>query len=166
MSILDAFAYSVLCQALQALRAKIAGSTTYPDIGVDIDICVQGSFSYATGRETRRSVIATGAVMQAVLSDAAASSEPLLIHICPGTFVYLSEALRIDSRSFVGIECATVAAGANSDLFSPTEHAQGDGRVCVLSAERLFSGPLVRITSSEAIVTFNSLMFKARFFLA
>ena len=129
--------------------------------------CAAGSFSYGTTSATRHATMATRGVMQAVLDDAAASSEPLLIRLCPGTFVYLmGEALRIDSRSFVVIECATAAAGENDALHderssSRTENVLNNGRTCVINGEG-FNGPLVRVTSSKAVVSFDGLVFKAR----
>ena len=114
---------------------------------------------------TQHATVATRGVMQAVLDGAAAGNEPLLIRLCPGTFVYLtSEPLRIDSRSFVGIECAATGAGESLQplsLSSRTGDVQGNGQKCVISGEGL-SGPMVHITSSTAVVSFDGLVFKAR----
>ena len=153
--------------ATQMLRAKLLASHS-----IDAAAgggCAAGSFSYGTANATQYATIATRGVMQAVLDGAAASNEPLLIRLCPGTSVYLTVPLRIDSRSFVGIECAAVTAGGSHEPRSSSSTAdnvwdEARGRMCVLGTED-FGGPLVRVTSSEAVVSFNSLGFKARVFV-
>ena len=151
------------CIVPQTLHAKLQSSHS---IGAATNGggCAAGSFSYATSNDTQHAAIATRAVIQATLDHAAYRDEPLLILLCPGTLVSLCESLRIDTRSFVGIECAAPAAvGINEPhgSSSRTENVLGGGRSCVISSAG-FSGPLVRVASSEAMVSFDGLVFKAR----
>ena len=84
------------------------------------------------------------------------TSEPpkrFLKPVCPGTTIVLDAPLRVDTRTFLALECAGGAAPPGGAPPLP----------CILDGARVQSDrPLVRITSSESVVRIHGLKLTVR----
>ena len=115
--------------------------------------CSPGTFAFKTDTWVARSVPATQAFLQEALDDAAESGDAFLVRICPGTTVVLDAPLRVDTTTFLALECAGGAAQPGGAPPPP----------CVIDGTSVRSDrPLVRITSSDVVVRIHGLKLKAR----
>lgn len=104
---------------------------------------------------------ASAEALQAVLDRAADDGGgPLSIVLCSGTTITLAAPLRISGGVEVSIECDTRRAWRTLGN-ARTWSGAGDDKPCILLADK-FDGPAVRVTSPNAALELNSLLFKAR----
>ena len=140
--------------------AAAAGVVTSSVRAAAATACAPGTLVYQAGASTP--AVSSGATLQAVIDDNALDGRdtPLSIVLCPGNVVKLDAPLRIGGRSAVSVECGT-KRGWRALACAAAWTGNGSTMPCLLFADGV-DGPAVRVTSINAALTLDSLLFKAR----